>query len=321
MLFFKQIEKVYKGKVYTRCDDNGIIPYFSCSDFKGLNCEPYPFSAFDEHRLSGYIYSYNAPSKERMIILEHGMGSGHRGYMKEIEMLARHGYTVFAYDHTGCMESEGENTNGLCQSICDLDACLTALKNDARFAKATFSVVGHSWGGFSAMNIVALHPDITHIVAVSGFISVKQMIKQSFSGIMKGYVKHIYAIEEKTNPKYIELSAEKTLKNSDVKALLIYSSDDGTVDKHYHYDILKNELKDKENIKLLLVDKKGHNPHYTEAAVKAKDEFFSQLSKKMKANALNSEKERKEFLALFDFDKITEQDENIWKIILEHLEK
>lgn len=320
MLFLKQIEKVYKGKVYTRCDDNGIIPYFSHKDFVGLNCEPYPFFADDGHRLSGYIYSYGAPSEKRLIIFEHGIGSGHRGYMKEIEMLARHGYTVLAYDHTGCMESEGESTNGLCQSLCDLDSCLTALKSDARFAKSTFSVVGHSWGGFSAMNIVALHPDVTHIVAISGFISVKQMIKQSFSGILKGYVKHVYAIEEKTNPKYVEFSAEKTLKASDVKALLIYSSDDGTVNMHYHYDILKNELADKDNVTLVLVDKKGHNPHYTEEAVKAKDAFFAQLSKKIKANGLRTENERREFLASFDFDKITEQDEAVWKKIFEHLE-
>jgi hypothetical protein len=42
--------------------------------------------------------------------------------MTEIERLARHGYMVFAFDKTGCMESGGAAANGFAQAIADLDA-------------------------------------------------------------------------------------------------------------------------------------------------------------------------------------------------------
>ncbi len=320
MLFLKQVEKIYKSKVYTRFDDYGVIRYFAHTDFDGLNCEPYPFKAFDGHNLSGYIYSYGEPKTDRIIVFDHGIGSGHRGYMKEIEMLARHGYTVFAYDHTGCMESEGDSTNGLCQSLYDLDSCLTALKSDEHFKNTSFSVMGHSWGGFSTMNVVALHPDITHIVAIAGFISVKQMVRQSFAGIIRGYAKYMYALEEKTNPKHIGFSAPEVLKDYSGRALLIYSSDDDIIDRHYHYDVLKKELEGKKNIHIVLVDNKGHNPHYTASAVKYKDKFFSQLFKKIKAKAFETEQARKDFINSYDWDKMTEQDDAVWKKIFAHLD-
>ena len=34
------------------------------------------------------------------------------------------------------------------------------------------------------MNIQALHPDVSHVVAISGFLSVEQIIKDSFSGLL-----------------------------------------------------------------------------------------------------------------------------------------
>jgi pimeloyl-ACP methyl ester carboxylesterase len=89
--------------------------------------------------------------------------------MKEIERLAHAGYLVFAYDHTGCMESGGEHINGFAQSLADLHSALTVLEKDPSYSAYTFSVVGHSWGGYSTLNIAALHPEITHVVAISGF--------------------------------------------------------------------------------------------------------------------------------------------------------
>lgn len=100
-------------------------------------------------------------------------------------MLARHGYLVFAYDHTGCMESGGECTNGFAQSLNDLDTCLKTLKADSKYEKMRFSVVGHSWGAFSTMNVAALHPDLRHVVAMCGFVSVSQMLHQNFGGILR----------------------------------------------------------------------------------------------------------------------------------------
>lgn len=318
MIFEKQIVNMYKGMMHTRCDDTETVFYFSPADFAGLCAEPYPFTSSLGHTLKGYIYHYDAPKAGRLVVFDHGFGGGHRAYMKEIEMLCRHGYTVFAYDHTGCMESGGESPRGLAQSLCDLDDCITMLKADARFAGCDISVMGHSWGAFSTLNIAALHPEISHIVAMCGFVSVKEMIKTFFSGLLRGYRDAIWQLERQTNPRYAELDATASLSHAKAKALLIYSEND-TMCLRVHYDILCTALGGKENVRFLLCKNKGHNPNYTEQAVKYLDEFGKARAKlARKKNATKEEKAQ--FVSSFDWEKMTEQDTAVWEEIFTHLE-
>lgn len=321
MIFEKQIEKVYRSTLYHRCDEDGITFYFSPWDFEGLNATPYTFVSSMGNTLKGYFYSYENADDSRLIVFDHGFGGGHRAYMKEIEMLCRRGYKVFSYDHTGCMESEGENANGFAQSLHDLDDCITALKKDDSVNTDDISVIGHSWGGFSTMNIAALHPDITHIIVISGFVSVEEMVKQNFSGLLKGYRKHIFGIEQKANPDYVDFNGVKTLSKTDAKVLLIYSSDDGLVKKDIHFDALKNGLAEKENIEFLLADGKGHNPNYTHNAVKLLGEYADAKRRAIEKDALQTAEQKEDFKNSFDWDKITEQDQKVWEKIFEVLVK
>ena len=318
MIFEKQIVNMYKGMMHTRCDDIETVFYFSSDDFPGLGKEALSFTASKGHTLKGYLYQCDGARENRLIVFDHGFGGGHRAYMKEIYMLCKHGYKVFAYDHTGCMESGGETPGGLAQSLSDLNDCITMIKSDERFDGLDISVMGHSWGAFSTLNIAALHPEISHIVAMSGFVSVKEMIGTFFSGILKGYRKAIFDLERESNPKYVEYNAVQTLSGSDVKALLIYSENDRMC-RRVHYDILKSGLEGKENVDFLFVSNKGHNPNYTEEAVKYLDEFGKARAKlARKKNATKEEKAS--FVASYDWDRMTEQDETVWDVIYKHLD-
>lgn len=321
MIFSKQIENIYRSKLFSRCDDMGVAHYFSASDFPGLRSQAFAFPAQAGHVLQGWFYSYANPIAGRLIVFDHGMGGGHRSYMREIERLARAGYLVYAYDHTGCMESGGENTNGFAQSLKDLDACLNALKTLDSLQGRTISVVGHSWGAFSTMNIGALHPEVTHLVAMSGFVSVKDMVNQNFSGILSLYRKELYALERKANPDYVGYHAVKSLAKTNAKVLLIYSADDKLVHKDVHYDALYNALADKENIRFLLVEGKGHNPNYTADAAMYLGEYTQDLTRRLKKLELGTVEERKVFRETYDWWRMTEQDEAVWKVILETLAK
>lgn len=318
MVFEKQIVSVYKGMMYTRCDDTETVFYFSAEDFPGLKSERYSFKASAGHSLQGYIYEYDNPIPDRIVVFDHGFGGGHRAYMKEIEMLARHGYRVLSYDHTGCMESGGETPNGLAQSLCDLNDCIMAIKADERFEGTDISVMGHSWGAFSTLNISALHPEISHIVALSGFVSVEEMVNMFFGGLMKGYRKAIFALERESNPEFVKFNAIESLSNSDTKALLIYSEDDPMC-RVRHYELLKDGLKDKENVELILVNGKAHNPNYTAEAVKYLGEFSASRAKLLK-NKKATKEEKARFVASFDWNKMTEQDANLWEKIFTHLD-
>ena len=193
------------------------------------------------------------------------------------------------------------------------------LKADERFADTDISVMGHSWGAFSTLNITALHPDISHIVAMCGFVCVEDMIGTFFSGILKGYRKAVMTVEKQANPDFFEYNAIETLSKSETKALLIYSEND-MLCKRVHYDKLKAGLDGRENVKFLFVTEKGHNPNYTKDAVLYLDEFGkarAKLARKKNATA----EEKAKFVASYDWNKMTEQDTAVWNAIFEHLDK
>lgn len=319
MIFLNKVKQIYGKQVLTRFKDYGTVYFFSEKDFPGLKKYPYEFKGSDGQILRGGFYCYDNPIEDRLIIFEHGMGGGHRSYFREIETLARHGYLVFSYDHTGCMESEGENTKGFSQSLNDLDCCIKALKTETKLINYDLSVVGHSWGGFSSMNIPAIHPEISHIVAMSGFVSVYEMIRQIFFGI-KGFYSYFYAIEEKNNPVFSKVNTIESLKHTETKALIIHSADDKTVSCKKHFEVMRRGLSDNKNISFLLLEGKNHNPNFTSEAVRYKDSFFRILSGKLKKHELTTDESKKAFIESFDWWKMTEQDEAVWDKIFDFLD-
>lgn len=320
MIFEKQIVGAYRAMAYTRCDDNGTARYFSAEDFAGLHRESYRFRASAGNTLQGYFYCYDNPMEGRLIIFDHGLGGGHRSYLREIEMLCRHGYRVFAYDHTGCMESEGETTNGMSQSLRDLNDCITALKSDAGFANVALSVMGHSWGGFSALNISALHPDLSHIVVLSGFVSVELLINSYFGGFLKGYRRAVMRLERDANPDFVGYHALESLSKTSAKVLLIYSENDRLCRRDPHYTTLEQGLRGRENVELLLLPNKGHNPNYTEDAVRYLGEYSAARAKLTRKRMLETEEQKKAFRESWDWDRMTAQDTAVWDVILRCLD-
>lgn len=320
MLFEKQIVNIYRKQFLSRCDDNGTAFYFSAGDFPGLQQEAFSFPAAKGHTLQGYFYHYDNPFPGRIVVFDHGFGGGHRAYMKEIALLCHHGYLVFSYDHTGCMESGGENPGGLAQSLSDLNDCITALKSEERCRGLDFSVMGHSWGGFAALNIAALHPEISHIVVLSGFVSVEELVGQFFGGPLKGYRKPILNIEQEANPDFVRYNAVDTLSKTEAKVMLIYSANDKMVLREIHYDLLKKGLCHKENIRFLLLENKNHNPNYTEEAVALLRDYTVSLAQKQKKKLLSTPEQKKVFLDSFDWNRMTDQDETVWAEIFKTLD-
>lgn len=321
MLFEKLVIGMYKGMAYTRCDDTGKAKYFSAADFPGLERERYPFQSSMGHTLQGNLYSYADPIPGRIVVFDHGFFGGHLSYMKEIEMLCRHGFLVFAYDHTGCMESGGKDPNGMAQSLRDLNDCLSTLKADPRFSGMDYSVVGHSWGGFSTMNIAAFHPEVSHIVVMAGFVSVEMLVSCFFGGLLKIYRKAIMKLERQANPKFVDSNGVDALSKVDVPVLLIYSEDDQLCRKTPHFDALRASLGHKENVRFLLVKDKGHNPNYTTDAVQYLAQYSAAMNKLSGKKQLETSEQKAAFVASWDWDRMTAQDETVWQEIFDCLDR
>ena len=316
MIFEKQIVGAFRNNFLRRCDDTGTAFYYSSADFPGLEAEAFSFPSSKGHELKGYFYHYADPIPGRIVVFDHGFGGGHRSYMKEIEILCRHGYLVFSYDHTGCMESGGENIGGFSQSLVDLNDCLNALKATERCRGLDFSVMGHSWGGFSTLNICALHPDVSHIVVLSGFVSVNKLVESFFGGIMKGYRKAILALDP--NPDFFRYNAVESLSGTDAQVLLVYSENDKMVSRAVHFDALKAGLSHKDNIRFLLEKNKGHNPNYTEDAVSYLAEYSADVAKK--AKTLTTEEARLVYRGIWNWERMTDQDVVVWAQIFRTLD-
>ncbi len=319
MIFSKAVTGMYRNIFFKRVDSDGLVKYFSADDFPGLHRESYIFKGAQGQELHGWFYSYENPIHDRVVIFEHGFGGGHTAYMTEIARIAAHGYMVFAFDKTGCMESGGTG-NGFVQGLSDLDACLTALKADPTMEGVRFSVIGHSWGAYTTMNIAAFHPDVSHLVAISGPVSAAQLINQNFSGPMRLFRKDIYALEASANPRYAGVSADESLLRTDAHTLLIYSADDKTVSKAMHYDLLRDALIHRHNVRFLLVEGKNHNPNYTEDAVQYLGEFQAALAELRKQKKIEPQV-RHAFLQKWDWKRMTAQDDAVWQEIFETLDR
>ncbi len=317
MLFQKKVEEMYRARLFVRHDDTGRVKYFAPEEFPGLCEEPYFTASRRGDRLAGRFYFYAGYDESRLVVFDHGLGGGHRSYMKEIEMLARAGFRVFAYDHTGCMQSEGEHSYGLSQSLSDLDDVLRALKGDVTIPTDDISVVGHSWGGYATLNITAFHPEVKRIVVLAGFLSVEEMVKQSFPGPLCFYRRRMLEIEREANPAYADRSAIDALGATEARALLIHSRDDKTVSYRRHFCKMQRALAGRASITFLTVDKRGHNPNYTPDAVAYKETLYAGLKQ---LPAIMTDDEKTAFRESFDWDRMTAQDEEIWGRIYAHLE-
>ena len=318
MLFEKNVVNMVLSQLLTRQDNPNGLFYFRPEHFPGLQSYPYDFKSHKGHELKGFFYCYETPIPGKLVVFDHGMGNGHRAYMREIETLCRAGFLVYSYDHTGCMASGGKHIGGFAQSLADLDDCIKTLKRNEGLKDRKLSVVGHSWGGFSTMNIGAIHPEITHIVSMSGFVSVERIVKQTL-GPLKAYAPAIVAAEQRENPRYARFNALESLEKTRAKVLLIYAEDDKTVHKAVHYDPLYIKFCDSDHVKFLLLNGKNHNPGYEAESVRYKDDFFVRYTKALKKGRFSSPEAQAEFMGQFDWWFMTKQDMDLWNAVFDHL--
>lgn len=321
MIFQKLVLGFYRKTLLCRHDPDGTLYYFSKEDFPGLECEEYSFTGDKGQRLAAYLYYRGEKRFDRLIMFEHGMGCGHAAYMQEINVITEHGYTVFTYDHTGTRCSEGENIGGFSQSLSDLDRAVRFVRSMPEYKDSDISVIGHSWGGFSTMNIPAIYPDITHVVALSGFISPRAIQEQFFGGLLKYYRKAAFKLEYESLPDYAEFDARISLKNASTRALIIHSRDDETCLFENHFEALRRALSGCENVEFLALDGKRHNPNYTSDAIAYMRERMSDLRTKLKKKQIVTDEDKAAFVANQDWVRMTKQDEDVWSKIFAFLEK
>ena len=310
------VSALYKKYVVKRYDGDGIVKYYTYEDFPGLNAAPIEFKTPQGVTLRGNVYSYPGADGESLVVFSHGIGGGHRSYLREIERLCRAGFRVVGYDNCGCFASEGENIRGLTESLNDLVACVAWLRGQERFAEAKLSVVGHSWGGYAAANVLNFRKDIHAVVAISAFVSVREFLAAFLNGKMKLIRRGVCRFERRANPGFVDSNAVDALKDTGAKVLFIHSRDDGVVSVSVGLDYVRGRV-DNPNVRFLELDGKKHNPHYAADAVDYMNASFGEYNKLVAKKKLKTDDEKRAYCADFDYRRMTEQDENVWKDIID----
>lgn len=165
-------------KVFSRGDypDQRFSPMTRFSDLgPAYSREMVSFRSGD-NMLVGYIYGQE--NDKGLIVWSHGIGCGHEAYLEEILWFADRGWRVFAYDGTGCGESEGSGSLGLPQSALDLNCALDFAERDLRLAGIPVMLVGHSWGGYAVGAVLNYDHRVRAAVSISGYSDPMEMLTE-----------------------------------------------------------------------------------------------------------------------------------------------
>lgn len=291
--------KIHNNLFGSRCETKPGIKYFHARDFKNLRTTNFSFKNSNRFTLKGYYYYYDPIDFDTLIVFAHGMGGGHEAYMKEIEFLAKNGFTVLSFDYQGTILSEGDKIGGFLQGLSDLDECLNVIKKNNSFKNVY--LVGHSWGGFNVMNVIKFHPEIKKVVSLSGFMSLRQIFRDSIPSPLKFLYRGLKKIEEKDKLKYKDINSLESLSSYKGKALIYHSIDDNIVDCYTTFKVLQDNIKN-DNIKFIECSAKYHNVTYTIDAVTALNSYLREL------DHLPSDEEKIALAKKTNFNKLCDLD-------------
>lgn len=306
------ITHFYKKNFICRYDKEIGVPYYAYTDFIGLRQEIYSFTNSRRIEITYFYYYYDNYKTDKIILFCHGLGPGHASYLAEIETLARRGYKVLTLDYTGCGESKGKNMISLNTPTSDVIELLDFLN-----IKVPIVLVGHSLGGYTALNVINLRDDIKKAVILSGFLSIKPLlghfVKSDF------IIRHLLKYESKKEPKYYPLNNIDYLGKTDNQILFIQSDDDQMVPFDIGLGLV--EKIDNPCIKKLRLTGRKHNPNYTDSAVAYMNEVFGGYQKMLNEKKKKTDDEIIAYFKDVSLSRLVEQDQKLFDQIQDFIER
>ena len=282
------ITKMYRQNFCKRYDFDDAIPFFCAADFAGLILEDGSFVNSSGVDVKYYVYYYEGYNPDKLVLFCPGLGPGHTAYLAEIDMLCHAGYKVLTLDYTGCGASGGERLPSTNQPTKDVMELLNLLKPTGEIIP-----VGHSLGGYTALNLAHLLQGVRRAVVISGFVDIADEMMgfvklRPLANIVKRY-------ERRLDPRYGALDNRTYLKDTTDKILWIHSSDDPVVD--YRYNAAVVLASDNPNVRVLTVDGKKHNPQYSAEALSTMNAWIGEYYRKVRDKQLVTLEERKSYFA------------------------
>lgn len=210
--------------------------------------------------LTAHLYrADNEKSKDALMIFAPGFNAGADSYICQIGALLKDGWSVFAFDPTGCASSGGDSSVGFAQEVLDLEATIKYVESCSRFGYNDIVLFGHSRGGYASCLMLSRGYDISAVVSVSGVNSSMAAVIGSAEdkigalaylnyGFLWAYQSLIFGSET------VNLAADEVIDSCDTPVLIIHGSGDSEVppDKYSIYSY-KSEIENP-NADFLLID-------------------------------------------------------------------
>lgn len=185
----------------------------------------------DKNKLSAYYYE--AENSRGLVVLAHGFHAGADDYLPLIEAIVNKEYSVLTYDVTGVYSSEGDSVVGMCQSLRDLDNVLNFAKSEQPFKDMPKCVIGHSWGGYAASSVLALHSEIKAAALIAPMNSGEEVMlekAEQYAGkivyttkpIIDAYQKFLFG-------DYVKYDGVTGINSTNVPVLIAQGVDDTTI--------------------------------------------------------------------------------------------
>lgn len=236
---------------------------FELSEFPGLLREEYPL-ALDGKKIAGYEYSLDGVSEPKgIVVVSHGFGGGgHINYLPFINAFAQNGYLVFAYDAPGNDGSEGR-VGGFPNGVRALDAALDYIAAREEYSGLPVMLFGHSWGAYSAANVLNFHPEVSAAALVSGINESEDVIghyARRYGGVTAELVMPYISLYErlKFGKEFSDISGVSGLENTDARIFIAHSADDQTVPVSCGFDIYEEAFGDNSRFTFVRYEDQGH---------------------------------------------------------------
>lgn len=299
-----------------RCEGNKYFKYLSAEDFDNLSAHSVEFpSVYGKGRgntLRGFLYSRGEVNSNKLIVFSHGMGGGHQAYTGLINAFCECGYTVFAYDNTGTILSDGKKIYGLYQGSCDLMSAVEFIKGDDCLKGKDIYLLGHSAGAVAVCRVLPVLKGVKGACAISGYDSEIREYTSFASNIVGKNLAKVISFFLSIGS--FLLFGKKPLipihkMSTDTPLLLIHGADDATV--NVDNSALKN-ISERKNLRKKLCKGKGHNPYQTSQSERYMNEKFAGITaadKQYKGKIPENIKE--DFLKSVDYSLMTEIDSSV----------
>ena len=324
VLLYLLTNKIY-NYMYGRRYDKTFLHFFTHKDFEGLNADDIEFETTNENILRGKIYYYNNDNYKGLMVISHGLGVGHLQYSTEINHFAKLGFKVLAFDNTGCALSDGENINGLPQGILDLKSCLDFIKTRDDLKNYDKVLFGHSWGGYSSINVlpfVKKEDNIKCVVTMGAPYNSSEItyeILKSNSKILSFTKPFINLIEKSKFSVLCKMNTLASLSNTNIDTLLVHGTNDNIVNYESNFKFVE-DLLNVSHVKFLTVNNKMHRPNISDDATKYEVEVNTKIAELKKAKV--SKGELKNYHDQIDYHKLVKFDDfvmnEIDNFILKH---